>query len=66
MARINIVYLNLWLRLARDFVAQHRDKYENLMSWLNEFVCSFDLILYVPSIFQLNRDGSSWVKPVLS
>ena len=27
----------------------------------------FDLILYVPaSIFQLNRDGSSWVDPVLS
>ena len=27
----------------------------------------FDLILYVPStIFQLNRDGSSWVKPALS
>ena len=26
----------------------------------------FDLILYVPStIFQLNRDGSSWVEPVL-
>ena len=25
-----------------------------------------DLILYVPSaIFQLNRDGSSWVEPVL-
>ena len=24
----------------------------------------FDLILYVPStIFQLNRDGSSWVEP---
>ena len=31
------------------------------------FVCLFDLILYVPStIFQLERDGSSWVKPVLS
>ena len=31
------------------------------------FVCVFDLILYVPSkIFQLNRDGSSWVEPVLS
>ena len=30
-------------------------------------VCLFDLILYVPSIiFQLNRDGSSWVEPVLS
>ena len=31
------------------------------------FVCLFDWILYVPStIFQLNRDGSSWVEPVLS
>ena len=27
----------------------------------------FDLFLYVPStIFQLNREGSSWVEPVLS
>ena len=32
-----------------------------------DFVCLFDLILYVPStIFQLNSDGSSWVEPVLS
>ena len=32
-----------------------------------KFVCLFDLILYVPStIFQLYRDGSSWVEPVLS
>ena len=31
------------------------------------FVCLFNLILYVPStIFQLCRDGSSWVEPVLS
>ena len=30
----------------------------------NMFVC---LIFYVPStIFQLNRDGSSWAEPVLS
>ena len=29
--------------------------------------CLFNLILYVPStIFQLNRDRSSWVEPVLS
>ena len=29
--------------------------------------CLFDLILYVPStIFQLKKDGSSWVEPVLS
>ena len=28
--------------------------------------CLFDLILYVPStIFQLNRDGSSCIEPVL-
>ena len=31
------------------------------------FLILFDLILYVPStIFQLNRDVSSWVEPVLS
>ena len=30
-------------------------------------ICMFYLILYVPSaIFQLNRDRSSWVEPVLS
>ena len=30
-------------------------------------VCMFDLFLNVPStIFQLNRDESSWVEPVLS
>ena len=30
-------------------------------------ICLFDLILYVIStIFQSNRDGSSWVEPVLS
>ena len=30
-------------------------------------ICLFVLILYVPStIFQLNRDRSSWVEPVLS
>ena len=33
----------------------------------NYFVCLFDLILYITStIFHLNRDGSSWVEPVLS
>ena len=30
-------------------------------------ICLFDLILYVQStIFQLYRDGPSWVEPVLS
>ena len=32
--------------------------------WVSD---SIDLILHAPStIFQLNRDGSSWVEPVLS
>ena len=32
-----------------------------------ERLCLFDLILFIPStIFQLNRDGSSLVEPVLS
>ena len=39
----------------------------SIMVFLFLIVCLFDLILYVPStIFQLNRDGSSWVEPVLS
>ena len=34
---------------------------------ISPIVSLFDLILNVPSaIFQLNRDGSSWVDPVLS
>ena len=40
------------------------------MIWLSlkgTDVCLFNLILYVPStIFELNRDGSFWVEPVLS
>ena len=42
---------------------------EEITVCLLECVCLFlfDLILDAPStIFQLNRDGSSWVEPVLS
>ena len=36
-------------------------------TWACASLFLFDLTLYVPStIFQLNRDGSSWVEPVLS
>ena len=36
-------------------------------SFCFRFFVLFDLILYVPStISQLNRDGGSWVEPVLS
>ena len=39
-----------------------------LTNLAKDFFCLFlDLILYVPStIYQLYRDGSSWVEPVLS
>ena len=37
------------------------------MRCANDSFVLFDLILYVPStVFQLNREGSSWVEPVLS
>ena len=40
--------------------------YLDLLSDYNIKVVLFDLIRYVPStIFQFNRDGSSWVEPVL-
>ena len=47
--------------------AYHDDSAQSdlLFSWLSFIL--FDLILYIPStIFQINRDGSSWVDPVLS
>ena len=38
----------------------------HMMWYFIWFRCLFDLILYVPStIFQLYRDGSSWIEPVL-
>ena len=45
-----------------DFYSSSKSKYILLIT------CTlFDFILYVPStIFQLYRDGSSWVEPVLS
>ena len=48
-----------------------RERWDSQMSWKTEVSIPgpdlFDLILYVSStIFQLYRDGSSWVEPVLS
>ena len=41
--------------------------YRNIYSIQDCLICLFDLVLYVPStIFQFNKDGSSWVEPVLS
>ena len=40
---------------------------DNSAKLFSALIVLFDLILYVPSkIFQLNRDDSSWVEPVLS
>ena len=40
---------------------------ENRKTRIKLMFAYFDLIVYVPStIFQLNRDGSSWIEPVLS
>ena len=59
------ICLNWWVRKWAQFYAK------KLLNWpygrRKKLFCLFDLILYVPStIFQLNRDGSSWVEPVLS
>ena len=52
---------NYWQRLQSLLVRKVLNQH-----WKSDF-CLFDLILYVPStIFQLYRDGSSWVEPVLS
>ena len=64
-AKLASCVYNVWFQFATTnrvdsdemlhYAASHQDLY------------LFDLILYVPStIFQLNRDGFSWVEPVLS
>ena len=52
-----------WQDIRRDLkYCEMRD-----FNMAESFVCLFDFILYIQStIFQLNRDGSSWVEPVLS
>ena len=46
---------------------EQKNKADNKEQLMEVSFCLFDLILYVPStIFQLNRDRSSWVEPVLS
>ena len=48
------------MSLSYDKQADIIDAFYTTSRYLDDFVCLFDLILYVPStIFQLNRDGSS-------
>ena len=69
----NDVVLNDWLK-EHDFLScnifEDKISMRHALIMFILFGCLFvlfDLILYVPStLFQLNRDGSSWVEPLLS
>ena len=74
---VNISYVNFRFQMLRLLSKFNLFRNLNFMKIINnvinasftkhDSVSLFDLILYVPStIFQLNRDGSSWVEPVLS
>ena len=53
-----------FLRVSIGPFCLHMSKLFHLIEW--DFVCLFDLIHYIQSTnFQLCRDGSSWVEPVL-
>ena len=65
--------VNEWIKLEPRFLRKLVQGMPRQVQELHQrrgghlFVCLFDLILYVPStIFQLYRDESSWVEPVLS
>ena len=51
----------------REREREREDEGQKKVQYLRVDFDLFDLILYVPStIFQVNRDVSSWVEPVLS
>ena len=62
---MSLAFIQAWNKiLITDKKLQVFKFLKKISGWV---ICLFDLILYVPStIFQLNRDGSSWVEPVLS
>ena len=67
MCWLNVCYLSTAKGLHRTKWKKNLEFYRKIPSCTNLLICLLDMILYVPStIFQLNSDGSSWVKPVLS
>ena len=56
-----------YVRRAVDFLKTAKVNSQRVKVHMKRyFVCLFDLILYTPStIFQLCRDGSSWIEPIL-
>ena len=58
-----VIYMNMPISRYTVLEINPNNNNKNIMI----FVCWFDLILYIPStIFQLSREGSSWVEPLLS
>ena len=76
LAHLSVYEVNLkHMRECKNLIIYLRDYHVLNSAFISEtlfffvFFCFlfFYLILYVPStIFQLNRDGSSWDEPVLS
>ena len=64
--KFKVTVTQLWYATLRHPKMHPHTKFE-IPTSNNIRDCLFDLILYVPStIFQLYRDESSWVEPVLS
>ena len=64
---LGLAYVALIINYISNVLVRKAEKMERMSKAKIEVFCLFDLILYVPStIFQLNRDGSSWVEPVQS
>ena len=54
-------------RLQKEYVCYVTNIYPMFALKIKKVFVLFDLVPYIPStIFQLNRDGSSWVEQVLS
>ena len=72
LAHLSVHEVNLkHMRECKNLIIYLRDYHVLNSAYISETLCFFFvffyLILYVPSIiFQLNRDGSSWVELVLS
>ena len=72
LAHLSVYEVNLkHMRECQNLIIYLRDYHVLNSAYISETLLLLFffiyLILYVPStIFQLNRDGSSWVEPVLS
>ena len=68
---LTVFYFFIYIQYLTIYIINGPGSDSKLKAYMSHFltflISLFDLILYVPStIFQLNRDVSSWVEPVLS